>query len=82
MEFPGLGGDTEYAGAAEDMPPAAPTPSGPSHVAGRELQAIQQRNALMRQESAQTQARVNLIVGGVIVTALGLGVWAFWKSRQ
>jgi cobalamin biosynthesis Mg chelatase CobN len=77
----GLGGDTQYAGPPEQEP-AGPTPSGPSNVTGRALQAIQQQNALMQQEHAQEQSRVNWIVGGVVTVALVGGIWAFWKSRQ
>ncbi len=74
MEFPGFDGDHQYAGAEAS---AAPTPSGPSAVAGRELQAIQQQNALMQQEHNQTQSRVNWIVGGVVVLAVAGGIYAF-----
>lgn len=91
MAFPGfdkLAGDSEYAGAAPMTPAAGNLPTGPgyatgpSHVTGQELQAIQQANALAIQQNQQEQRRVNWLVGGVIVGAVGLGLFAWWKSRQ
>lgn len=76
----GMAGESQYAGAAEA--PAAPIPSGPSQLSPQDLQAIQQKNALMQQQHAQSQRRTNWIVGGTIVAILAIGGALFWKSRS
>lgn len=77
-----MAGESQYAGAAEAQATTAPIPSAPSQLSPQDLQAMQQKNALMQQQHAQSQRRTNWIVGGTIVALLAIGGMMFWKSRS